>query len=64
MLDANNPPPTDPVILVRQLNADDIRNRLDALDRERKALLVLLRAAQRARQGNTSQHKDSAPADG
>jgi hypothetical protein len=39
---------TDPVTLVRQLDADAIRARVEQLDRERDALLVLLRAAQRA----------------
>jgi hypothetical protein len=48
-VDAKDPFSTDPAALVRQLDADTIRNRLDDLDRERKALLVLLRAAQRAR---------------
>jgi hypothetical protein len=37
------------VALVQQLDADAIRRRLDDLDRERAALLVLLRAAQRIR---------------
>lgn len=41
-------PLTDPVTLVRQLDPKLIRNRLDDLDREREALMVLLRAAQRA----------------
>jgi hypothetical protein len=36
---------TDPVALVRDLDAEAIRRRLDDLDRERSALLVLLRAA-------------------
>lgn len=36
---------TDPSQLVRELNADAIRDRLGELDRERAALLVLLRAA-------------------
>jgi hypothetical protein len=40
--------PTDPVALLRELDADMIRARLDGLARERAALLVLLRAAQRA----------------
>jgi len=48
-MDALTPFPTDPVTLVRQLDADAIRERLDALDRERDALRVLLRVAQRAR---------------
>ncbi len=47
-MDATHPIPTDPVELVRQLDAGVIRNRLDDLDRERAALMVLLRAAQRA----------------
>jgi hypothetical protein len=37
--------PPDPVELVRQLDAEVIRNRLEDLDRERDALKVLLRAA-------------------
>jgi hypothetical protein len=48
-MDATHPPSTDPASLVRQLDADAIRGRLEELDRERKALLVLLRAALRAR---------------
>lgn len=47
-MDATHPPLTDPVALVRQLDAGAIRKRLDDLDRERGALLVLLRAALRA----------------
>jgi len=39
------PSPTDPVAILRQLDADAIRARLDAMERERRALLVLLRAA-------------------
>lgn len=46
-MDAKPISPTDPVALVRQLDAAAIRERLDSLDGERKALLVLLRAAQR-----------------
>jgi hypothetical protein len=46
-MDAKASPLTDPVALVRGLNAETIRNRIDDLDREREALLVLLRAAQR-----------------
>jgi hypothetical protein len=38
----------DPVRLVRQLDPEVIRNRLHDIDRERSALLVLLRAALRA----------------
>jgi len=37
----------NPTQLIRQLSARTIRARLDALDRERAALLVLLRAARR-----------------
>jgi hypothetical protein len=37
----------DPVQLVQNLDADEIRRRIDAIDSEREALLVLLRAAQR-----------------
>ncbi len=47
-MDAVHQPPADPVELIRQLNPEVIRNRMDELDRERAALLVLLRAAQRA----------------
>jgi hypothetical protein len=47
--------PTDPVALVRQLDAGAIRQRIDAIDRERKALLVLLRAAQRAERDSPRQ---------
>lgn len=47
-MDATKLLPTDPVELVRQLDAGVIRNRIDDLDREREALMVLLRAAQRA----------------
>jgi hypothetical protein len=48
-MDATHTPPTDAAALVAQLDPDAIRQRLDALDRERSALLVLLRAAIRAR---------------
>jgi hypothetical protein len=47
-MDAKQSIPDDPVELVRQLDAEAIRNRLDDLDREREALRVLLRVAQRA----------------
>jgi hypothetical protein len=40
-------PSIDPVQLVNQLDAEQIRQRLDALNREREALQVLLRAALR-----------------
>lgn len=42
-------PSTDAVALVRHLDPDAIRDRIDAIDRERDALLVLLRAARRAK---------------
>jgi hypothetical protein len=48
-MDATRPLPADPVELVRSLDAGAIRQRLDDLDRERSALLVLLRAALRRR---------------
>jgi hypothetical protein len=48
-MDPKHSLPADPVELVRQLDAEAIRHRLDNLDRERAALLVLLRAALRAR---------------
>jgi hypothetical protein len=41
--------PADPAGLVNGLDAEGIRARLDDLDREREALVVLLRAARRAR---------------
>lgn len=40
--------PPDPVTLIRQLNPDTIRERLAGIERERHALLVLLRAAKAA----------------
>jgi hypothetical protein len=48
-MDASHTPPIDAAELVRQLDAEAIRQRLEALQRERKALMVLLRAAIRAR---------------
>jgi hypothetical protein len=47
-MDATPKPPIDPVQLVRQLDAATIRARLDDLDRERDALMALLRVALRA----------------
>jgi hypothetical protein len=44
---ATSTPSTDPIDIVRQLDAETIRARIDTLDRERQALMVLLRAAQR-----------------
>jgi len=47
---AQNPPQLiDPVELVRQLDPVTLSTRLDQIDRERQALLVLLRAARRVR---------------
>ncbi len=40
---------TDPKQLIRELDASTIRTRLGELERERQALLVLLRAAKRAK---------------
>lgn len=39
------PPLPDPIALIRQLDPDVISARLEAMERERRALLVLLRAA-------------------
>lgn len=39
---------TDPSRLIRELDVPALRARLEELDRERAALLVLLRAARRA----------------
>jgi hypothetical protein len=46
-MDATKPLLNDPVELVRQLDAGVIRQRLEDMDREREALMVLLRAALR-----------------
>lgn len=52
---AQNPPqPIDPVELVRQLDPVTLSTRLDQIDREREALLVLLRAARRAKPRGTA----------
>jgi hypothetical protein len=42
-------PPADPLSLIRDLDPDAIRARLDQMGREREALLTLLRAALRLR---------------
>jgi hypothetical protein len=55
-MSTRHPTPTDATALVRQLDPDAIRQRLDALDRERSALLVLLRAAIRARPQRRGDH--------
>ena len=55
---------TDPIALVRDLNADTIRDRLDTIEHERQARLVLLRAALRAHRDpprNTSTTPPPAP---
>jgi hypothetical protein len=59
-MDAKHSLPTDPVELVRQLDAGAIRQRLNDLDRERAALLVLLRAAQRARSDTPTPNEETA----
>jgi hypothetical protein len=41
--------PPNPVALIRSIDPDRIRDRLDEMEAEREALLVLLRAAQAAR---------------
>jgi hypothetical protein len=41
--------PADPVAMVRRLDADAISERLHQMERERRALLVLLRAARAVR---------------
>jgi hypothetical protein len=57
-MDAPHGLPPDPIELVRQLDAATIRHRLDTLDRERAALLVLLRAAQRASRDDPAPAKE------
>jgi hypothetical protein len=61
-MDAKHALPADPVELVRQLDAEAIRDRLDTLDRERAALLVLLRAALRARNATPASTEETADA--
>jgi hypothetical protein len=48
-MDATGTPLTDPIALVQHLDAESIRDRIETLDRQRQALLVLLRAALRIR---------------
>lgn len=48
---------TDPIRIIRELDVLAIRARLDELDRERAALLVLLRAARRATPGEATASK-------
>ena len=59
-MDATDPILTDPVQLVRQLDATVIRERIDQLDREREALLVLLRSALRTQREQQKQRKKEA----
>jgi hypothetical protein len=58
---------TNPTQLIRDLDADAIRTRLGEIEQERRALLVLLRAARRAqpKQLNaieTTERRDQNPA--
>jgi len=58
----DTPPPTttDPIALVHGLDGEAIRARLDALDQERDALLVLLRATRaRERKSRRSTREDA-----
>lgn len=59
---------TNAAELLRRLNPDEIRQRLDEIDGERKALMTLLRAAQRRRprpraSSGTSERKGGTDAD-
>ncbi len=56
-MDATSHPPTDPAALVLQLDPATIRERIDTIDRERKALLILLRAATRAHRDRPAPRK-------
>jgi hypothetical protein len=56
-MDAPTAVPTDPVALIRHLDADAIRSRLAQMEAERQALLVLLRAARAAK----SAHRREVP---
>lgn len=47
-------PPMDPVEVILHLDPAEIRARLEAIAREREALLVLLRAALRNRPNRTA----------
>lgn len=57
-MDATHGLPTDPAAPIEQLDTEAIRRRLDAIDRERKALMVLLRAAQRAQRDLPAQQEE------
>lgn len=54
---------TNPTELIRELDPDAIRTRLGEIERERRALLVLLRAARRAqpKQPNTTDAEGQRP---
>lgn len=54
-------PATNAVDLVRNLDPDDIKQRIDAIDKERDALLVLMRAALRAKPRGRVIAKSPAP---
>ena len=56
-MNAATSPFTDPIAIVQQLDPEAIRKRIDALDGEREALLVLLRAAQRIRRKPASERE-------
>jgi hypothetical protein len=62
-MDAKHALSTDAAALIRRLDPDAIRERLDALDRERQALLVLLRAAMRARSDRSGPPQEDRHAD-
>lgn len=62
-MDATDTLPADPTALVSQLDPDSIRQRIDAIDRERKALFVLLRAARRAQADRPAPRKGNCDAD-
>ena len=59
---ATTTPEIDPIELVRQLDPDAIRQRIDVIDRERAALMVLLRAAKRVRRDNESREEGAGDA--
>jgi hypothetical protein len=44
MTTTEHPPTTDPLALLDRLSAEEIRNRIDRLDAEQRALRVLLRS--------------------
>jgi hypothetical protein len=52
--------PTDPIAIIQQLHSATIRERIESLDRERQALMVLLRAAQRMERDKREKEGDDA----